>query len=76
MIKADLCDDVYEAVGFFKRESAELFELTFDLIKETIERGETVKISGVGSFVVRQKKARRGTNPQTGRNCKSLRERC
>jgi integration host factor subunit alpha len=38
----------------------------FDTIKETLERGEKIKISGFGNFVVREKKPRVGRNPQTG----------
>ncbi len=43
----------------------ELVDLAFELIKESLERGENVKISGFGHFLVRQKRARRGRNPQT-----------
>ncbi len=66
MTKADFVDRVYNNGGLPRRESLELVELTFELIKESLERGENVKISGFGSFVVRQKKARRGRNPHTG----------
>ena len=41
-------------------------DLTFEIMKATLERRETAKISGFGNFVLRQKKARRGRNPQTG----------
>jgi integration host factor subunit alpha len=66
MTKADLVEQIYRKVGFSKAESAEIVELAFEIIKEVLERGENVKISGFGSFVVRQKRARRGRNPQTG----------
>lgn len=66
MTKADIVNEVYQRVGFSKRESAEVVELVFEIIKETLERSENVKISGFGSFMVRQKKQRRGRNPQTG----------
>jgi len=66
MTKADVIEQVHRKVGLTKRESAEIVELTFEIIKETLERAETVKISGFGNFVVRYKKARRGRNPQTG----------
>jgi integration host factor subunit alpha len=42
--------------------------MLFESIKETLARGEPVKISGFGNFVVREKKARVGRNPQTGRD--------
>lgn len=67
MTKADIIEGVYERVGFSKKESAEIVELVFDTLKETMERGDKIKISGFGNFQVRQKKARVGRNPQTGR---------
>ncbi len=67
MTKADIIEGVYEKVGFSKKESAEIVELVFDTLKETLERGDKVKISGFGNFMVRQKKARVGRNPQTGK---------
>src|SRR5512137_2617939 len=66
MTKADIIESVYEKVGFSKKESAEIVELVFDTMKETLERGEKIKISGFGNFVVRQKRPRIGRNPQTG----------
>lgn len=66
MTKAEIIESVYERVGFSKKESAEIVELVFDTIKESLEQGEKVKISGFGSFEVRDKKSRIGRNPQTG----------
>ena len=67
MTKADIVETVYEKVGgFSKKEAAEIVETVFDTIKETLERGEKIKISGFGNFVVRDKNARAGRNPQTG----------
>ena len=66
MTKADLIEEVYETVGFSKKDSAQLVDLVFDTIKETLEFGEKLKISGFGNFVVRDKKSRIGRNPQTG----------
>jgi integration host factor subunit alpha len=65
MTKADLVNSIYERVGFSKKESSKVVELVFDLIKETLEHGEKIKISGFGNFVVREKRARIGRNPQT-----------
>lgn len=67
MTKADIIEGVYEKVGFSKKESAEIVELVFDTVKETLERGDKIKISGFGNFQVRGKKARVGRNPQTGK---------
>ena len=66
MTKADLVDAIYERVGFSKKESAKIVEMVFDIIKETLQDGEKIKISGFGNFVVRDKRSRIGRNPQTG----------
>ena len=67
MTKADIIEAVYEKVGgCSKKEAAEIVETVFNTIKETLESGEKIKISGFGNFVVREKKARIGRNPQTG----------
>ncbi|RJO66191.1 MAG: integration host factor subunit alpha [Myxococcales bacterium] len=66
MTKADLIENVYQKIGFSKKESAEIVEMVFDIIKDTLEKGEKIKISGFGNFVVREKKSRIGRNPQTG----------
>ncbi|MCZ7585609.1 MAG: integration host factor subunit alpha [Deltaproteobacteria bacterium] len=65
MTKADLVNSIYEKVGFSKKESAKIVETVFELIKENLEKGEKIKISGFGNFVVREKRARIGRNPQT-----------
>jgi len=66
MTKADLVNAIYERVGFSKKESARIVEMVFDLIKDTLEKGQKIKISGFGNFVVREKRSRIGRNPQTG----------
>jgi integration host factor subunit alpha len=70
MTKADIVEKVYQRIGFTKKEAARLVEMVFDSIKNTLERGEKVKISGFGNFVVRKKKERIGRNPQTGEQIK------
>jgi integration host factor subunit alpha len=67
MTKADLVETIYEKIGFSRKESAEIVDLVFDLMKETLENGEKIKISGFGNFMVRQKRSRKGRNPQTGK---------
>jgi len=66
MTKADIVEEIYERVGFSKKESADLVETVFSVIKDTLASGQKVKISGFGNFVVREKNARKGRNPQTG----------
>ena len=66
MTKADLIEAIYERVGFSKKDSSKVVEMMFDIMKETLEKGEKIKISGFGNFLVRQKRSRVGRNPQTG----------
>jgi integration host factor subunit alpha len=66
MTKADIFEKVQERIGITKKESAEMVEAMFVIIKSTLESGENLKISGFGSFIVKQKADRRGRNPQTG----------
>lgn len=67
MTKAEIIDSVYESVGgFSKKEAAEVVEAVFDTMKEVLAKGEKIKVSGFGNFVVRAKKERIGRNPQTG----------
>lgn len=66
MTKADIIEAVYEQIGFSKKEAAEVVELVFDTMKDTLADGSKIKISGFGNFVVRAKRARVGRNPQTG----------
>ena len=66
MTKADIVERIHEKIGFSKKESAELVEAVFSLIKSTLESGEKLKIAGFGNFEVKQKADRRGRNPQTG----------
>lgn len=64
--KADIVEKVYSKIGFSKKEASELVELVFDSLKDVLENGDKVKISGFGNFVVRGKSERVGRNPQTG----------
>ena len=64
--KASIIDAICEKIGLPKKDSTDVVELLFDMMKGTLERGENLKISGFGSFMVRSKKARLGRNPQTG----------
>ncbi|ABK97816.1 integration host factor subunit alpha [Pelobacter propionicus] len=66
MTKADIVERIHAGTGMTQKESAEMMETVFSIMKSTLETGETLKISGFGSFVVKQKNARRGRNPQTG----------
>src|SRR5437867_5481707 len=67
MTKAEIVQALYTRVGgFSKKESADIVDLVFETMKETLGRGEKIKISGFGNFVLRDKRQRQGRNPQTG----------
>lgn len=66
MTKADLVEKIFEKIGLSKKEAQEIIEILFDTMKLTFIEGESIKISGFGTFNVRQKKSRRGRNPKTG----------
>lgn len=65
--RADLYEAVYQKVGLSHSECETLVELVLKEITECLERGETVKLSSFGSFVVRKKGPRTGRNPKTGK---------
>ncbi len=65
LTKDKIVNKVYEHTSFSKSRSRELVESLLELIKSTLDSGEELLISGFGKFMVRDKKARRGRNPQT-----------
>ncbi len=64
--KAELGNTLFGEVGLNKREAKEFVETFFESMRCSLERGTTIKLSGFGSFAVRDKKPRPGRNPQTG----------
>jgi integration host factor subunit alpha len=66
MTKIEIVERIHNELDFTKRESSDLLETVFAIMKETLGAGEDIKISGFGKFEVKQKKDRRGRNPQTG----------
>ena len=65
LTKERLIDSIYDNVGLSKHLSRSVVERLFDIMKKTMESGEDLLISGFGKFVVKEKAARRGRNPQT-----------
>jgi integration host factor subunit alpha len=65
MTKAEIVEKIYEQVGFSKRESADIVDSVFEIMKDTLSQGEKIKISGFGNFIVRSKRERIGRNPHT-----------
>ncbi len=66
MTKKELADVINGEIGLSKRESTEIVEFFFNIAKEKLARGESIKIPGFGSFRLQKKKAREGRNPATG----------
>jgi len=66
MTKANIAERIATVNGFSKLESMDLVESVLSIIKDVLADGETLKVSGFGSFVVKDKNDRRGRNPQTG----------
>ncbi|MBC8419022.1 MAG: integration host factor subunit alpha [Desulfobacterales bacterium] len=64
--KADIIDSIYRNSDLKKEESIFAVESLLEIIKQTLESGEDLLISGFGKFSVKGKKKRRGRNPQTG----------
>jgi integration host factor subunit alpha len=64
--KNSLVEVIHDEVGLNKREAKEFIEEFFEMIKNTLEEGNDIKISGFGNFILRDKVARPGRNPKTG----------
>lgn len=66
MTKVDIAEKIQTTTGLSKKDSAALMESVFAIMKESLEAGETIRISGFGVFEPKQKNARKGRNPRTG----------
>jgi len=66
LTKAELAEMLFEQVGLNKREAKDMVETFFDEISAALVRGESVKLSGFGNFLLRDKPQRPGRNPKTG----------
>jgi len=66
LTRADLADVVHREIGLSRAESASMVEQVLRHMCESLSRGENVKISGFGTFVLRDKGERIGRNPKTG----------
>ena len=70
LTKANLIDSVYNELNFQKQKSMSVVESLLEIIKHTLGSGEDVRISGFGKFCVKDKKERKGRNPQTANDMK------
>lgn len=66
LTRADLAEAVHKEVGLSRADSAAMIESILDNMTAALEKGENVKISGFGSFILRDKNERVGRNPKTG----------
>ncbi|MBL8489734.1 MAG: integration host factor subunit alpha [Rhodocyclaceae bacterium] len=66
LTKAELADLLFEKVGLNKREAKDMVEGFFEEIRNSLESGDSVKLSGFGNFQLRDKPQRPGRNPKTG----------
>ena len=66
MTKADIAEQISQRCALTRKDSQELLDSVLHLVKSTLGSGESIKISGFGSFQVRHKNPRKGRNPQTG----------
>jgi len=66
LTKAELAATLFDEVGLNKREAKEFVDAWFEVIRESLESGDHVKLSGFGNFQLRDKSQRPGRNPKTG----------
>lgn len=66
MTKAEIVEIVQQRVDLPKKDSAEVVESLFEMIRERLEQGEDIKLPGFGNFLVKEKIQRIGRNPKTG----------
>lgn len=66
LTRADLADALHQEIGLSRADSSRMVEDVLTCMCEALARGENVKVSGFGSFVLRDKAQRVGRNPKTG----------
>jgi integration host factor subunit alpha len=66
LTKAEVAEHLFEKVGLSKRDAKDMVEVFFEEVRETLEAGEQVKLSGFGNFDLRVKSERPGRNPKSG----------
>lgn len=66
LTRADLAEKINRKMGLSRADSLAMVETILRLMSEALIKGENVKISGFGSFILRDKEERVGRNPKTG----------
>ena len=67
LTKIDIIDSIYEKLGIPKKDCIRIVESVFEIIKDDLDKGHDVMISGFGKWTVKAEKARNGRNPKTGK---------
>ena len=65
LTKDRIIDSIYKNTDLMKSEAAQTFQALLEIMKQTLESGEDILISGFGKFCVKEKKERKGRNPAT-----------
>jgi len=66
LTKIDIINSIYDEIGIPKKECVSIVESVFDIIKDELNHGNDVMISGFGKWTVKRKRERKGRNPKTG----------
>jgi len=66
LLKAEIIEKVAKEVKLTKKAAKEAVDATFDTVNEALRKGDKVVLSGFGTFIIRNRKARVGRNPKTG----------
>jgi integration host factor subunit alpha len=66
LTRAELVDAVHGKVGLSKADASRMVESVLDKVTDALVAGENVKLSGFGTFILRDKRQRVGRNPKTG----------
>lgn len=66
LTKAEIVERILRRTDIPRKDVGDVVDRVFERIKATLASGEKVKLSGFGNFIVHDKRARRGRNPQTG----------
>ena len=70
LTKEKIIDTIYNQVGLSKNQSRRVVESLLEIVKQTLTKNENLLISGFGKFIVKDKAARKGRNPQTKEDLK------
>ncbi len=68
LTKAQIVEGIHQGTGLTRKQAGDALEDILDIIKNRLETGESVLISGFGRFAVKEKRPRRGRNPATGKS--------